>query len=278
MHVDLHIHTTASDGCWTPDEVVRHVQAAGIDLFAIADHDTMVNVAPSAELARRAGLAFLPATEVSALLDGQLVHLLAYGVRADDTALDQLLAENGRLLNAYNEVTLHRLAEAGHPINLDAYAAYRHDPSRGGWRALSFLIDSGLCQDVDDFFRHLFVGAARAPWPSFPHPARVIAAIREADGVPVLAHPGSTLREQGVRAETLAPFVAMGVAGLECYSTYHDQRITRTCLDFCARHDLLVTGGSDCHGGFAGRQLGVPRVQLDDLRLGPIEGRILQPV
>lgn len=276
MRVDLHIHTTASDGCWTPEEVVAHVRAAGIGLFAIADHDTLAHVRPTADLACQAGLAFLPATEVSSLTDGTGVHILAYGVDPADTALNRLLEANTTRLNWVNEETLRRLVRAGYPVDMDAYITYQYDRSRGGWKALNFLIDSRLCQDVHDFVDRIFVRDIRPPWPDFPHPAEVVDTIRAAGGLPVLAHPGMSLRRQGVSEKSLAPFLEFGIAGLECYTHYHDPATTQTCLAFCARHDLLVTGGSDCHGGFAGRHLGIPPVELEDLRLGPLAESIVR--
>ena len=275
MRADLHIHTTASDGRWTPEEVVAHVRAAGIRLFAVADHDTVAHVSVTAELARRAGLAFLPAAEVSTVLNGTGIHILAYGVDLDDPALERMLEANRKRLEWIDEETLRRLARAGYPIDMEAYASYRHDPSRGGWRALNFLIDIGLCKDVRDFMDRLFVEPIRPPWPDFPHPAEAAEVIRAAGGLPVLAHPGLSLRKQGVSEETLTPFLDFGIAGIECYAHYHDAATTRICLDFCDRHHLLITGGSDCHGGFVGRPLGIPRVDLNDLRLGPLMERIV---
>ncbi|HIQ01393.1 MAG TPA: hypothetical protein EYH30_04595 [Anaerolineales bacterium] len=172
MRADLHIHTTASDGRWTPEEVVAHVRAAGIGLFAITDHDTLAHVAPTADLARRVGLAFLPAAEVSAVVNGTGVHILAYGVDPTDPVLNRMLEENRRRLNWVNEETIRRLARAGYPVDLDAYATYQHDPSRGGWKALNFLIDSGLCQDVRDLMDRLFTESIPPPGPTSPTPPR----------------------------------------------------------------------------------------------------------
>lgn len=275
MRVDLHIHTTASDGSWTPAEVVAHARQAGVGLFAVADHDSLAAVPATAELARQAGLAFLPAAEVSTLTDGTVLHILAYGADPADAPLNRLLQANRARMDWLNEETMQRLVAAGYPIDMEAYAAYQRDPSRGGWKALNFLIDTGVCRDVGDFFDRLFVGSIRPPNPDFPHPTEAVAAIRAAGGLPVVAHPGMSLRRQGLSAETLAPLLAFDIAGLECYSSYHDPATTALCLDFCARHDLLVTGGSDCHGSFAGRTLGVPPVDTADLRLGPLEARIV---
>jgi len=274
MRADLHIHTIASDGCWTPERVIVEVQARGIGLFAIADHDSIASVLPAETLAREAGLAFLRGVEVSTLLDGHLFHVLAYGFDLDDPALAVLLREGRARLDQTNEDTIRRLVAAGYEIDLDDYAAYEYDCTRGGWKALNFLIDRGFCTGVRDYPRNL---AAHLPaeWPSFPHPAEAVAVIREAGGLPILAHPGISLRHAGITGETLRPFLDFGIAGLECYSHYHDEATTRFCLDWCTSHDLLISGGSDCHGGFVGRELGVPVVDTADLRLGELEKRII---
>jgi predicted metal-dependent phosphoesterase TrpH len=273
MRVDLHIHTIASDGCWTPKQVIAEVQARRIGLFAITDHDAVASVSPAEALAREAGLAFLRGVEVSTLLDGHLFHVLAYGFDLDNPALVSLLRENEARLAQADEGIIHRLVVAGYEIDLDDYAVYEYDRARGGWKTLNFLIDRGFCTDVRDYSRNL---ASHLPveWPSFPHPAEAVALIREADGVPIMAHPGVSLRHAGVTEETLRPFLDFDIAGLECYSHYHDEATTSFCLDWCARHDMLVTGGSDCHGGFVGRELGVPVVDTADLRLGELEERI----
>lgn len=273
MRADLHIHTVASDGCWTPEQVVVEVQARGIGLFAVADHDSVASVRPAETLALQAGVAFLRGVEVSTSLDGHLFHMLAYGFELDNPAWLTLLRQNRAKLDRASEDTLHLLRAAGHAIDLGDYAGYEYDHSRGGWKALNFLIDRGFCTGVGDYFRNL-VAHLPSVLPPFLHPAEAVIAIRRAGGVPILAHPGASLRHAGVTSETLRPFLDFGVAGLECYSCYHDEATTRFCLDWCARHGLLITGGSDCHGGFVGRELGVPPVDTAGLRLGELEDRI----
>jgi predicted metal-dependent phosphoesterase TrpH len=272
MRADLHIHTTASDGCWPPERVVAEVKARAIGLFAVADHDTVASVAPTEALACREGLAFLRGVEVSTRLDGRLFHILAYGFDPDNAALAALLRKNRANLGQANDETIRCLISVGYPIDSADYAAYEYDRTRGGWKALNFLIDHGLCSDVEDYFS--IVANRPADIPPFPHPAEAIAAIREAGGVPILAHPGASLCPHITEAD-LHPFLELGVAGAECYSYAHDDATTCSCLDWCARHDLLVTGGSDCHGGFVPRELGSPAVDTAALRLGELERRIV---
>ena len=274
MRADLHIHTTASDGCWPPERVVAEVEARAIGLFAIADHDTIANVPSTKALAREAGLGFLHGVEVNTRLDGHIFHVLAYGFDLEAPALATLLHENSARTDRYNENIVRCLIAAGYPIDLDDYFAYAYDRTRGGWKPLNFAIDRGLCADLGGYFG--LIADLPAELPSFPHPAQAIAAIRDAGGVPILAHPGISLAYAGVTEETLRPFLDFDLAGLECYSYYHDDATTRFCLDWCKRHDLLITGGSDCHGGFAGRELGVPVVDVADLRLGELAERVIR--
>ncbi|MBU0704238.1 MAG: PHP domain-containing protein [Chloroflexi bacterium] len=275
MRADLHIHTTASDGCWPPERVVAEVESRSIGLFAIADHDTIASVPAAETLAQERGLAFLRGVEVSTRMNGRMFHVLAYGFDLEAPALSALLRENRARMEQYNEDIIHGLIEAGYPIDAGDYAAYENDNTRGGWKGLNFLIDQGLCAGVRDFFDTLMAGLS-LEMPAFPHPAEAVTAIREAGGLPILAHPGMSLRHTGVTQDTLRPWLESGIAGAECYSQYHDETTTRFCLDWCARHEMLVTGGSDCHGGFVGRELGVPVVDSADLRLGELEERIIR--
>ncbi|RLC84183.1 MAG: PHP domain-containing protein [Chloroflexi bacterium] len=275
MRADLHIHTVASDGCWPPERVVAEVKSRSIGLFAVTDHDTIASVPAAEALAREAGLAFLRGVEVSASLGGRLFHILAYGFDLESLALTALLHENRAKMEGFNGDIIHALIAAGYPIDADAYDAYEYDPTRGGWKGLNFLIDEGLCTGVRDFFDNLMAGLS-LEMPTFAHPAEAVAVIEQANGAPILAHPGMSLRRVGLTAETLRPLLESGIAGLECYSQYHDDATIRFCLDWCARHDLLITGGSDCHGGFVGREVGVPLVDTADLRLGELEERIIR--
>jgi predicted metal-dependent phosphoesterase TrpH len=274
MRTDLHIHTIASDGRWTTEQVVTEIQARGIGLFAIADHDSVASVPLAETLAREAGLAFLRGVEISTLLDGRLFHVLAYGFDIGDPRLTAFLHENRAKLDQQNDNIVRCLIAAGYEIDLDDYVAYEDDPTRGGWKVLNFLIDRKFCTGPQDYFDKL-VNPLRPEWPAFPHPADAIAVIREAGGVPILAHPGASLRQVGVTEETLRPFLDFGIAGLECYACYHDEDTTRFCLEWCERHGLLITGGSDSHGGFVGRELGVPVIDFADLWLGELEERMI---
>jgi predicted metal-dependent phosphoesterase TrpH len=266
MRVDLHIHSTASDGCWPPEELVARVRQTGIDLLAVADHDTVGSVLPVERLARGSGLGFIRAIEVSTTLDGHLFHLLAYGINLKDSALLEVLDDNWHKLTRVDDQSIAALIEAGYEISWEEYRAYENDPTRGGWKALNFMIDRGICRDVNDFYERLFVGDMALEYPSFIAPDEAVRIIHGAGGTVICAHPGHSTG--GGSADLLEKLVDCGVEGLECYSPYHDEATIRHYLDFSRRRDLLVTAGSDCHGGFVGRPLGTPEAYVRDLRLG----------
>jgi predicted metal-dependent phosphoesterase TrpH len=274
LRADLHLHTTASDGRWTPEELVAQMRRAGIGLFAVTDHDSLDSLVEVAELVQGSGLRYLPGVELSARLNGQLYHLTAYGFDLTDQTFETFVKANNDRLIAGSDEAIRMLVESGYPISLDEYATYDWDRRRGGWKALNFLIDHGICRDVHSYFGEVFVGNLAHPEPAYPSPAEIMAAVKQAGGVSVLAHPGVGFYN-GLDDQRLDELVDMGLAGVECYAFHHNGPTTRRFLDYCHSRDLLITGGSDCHGGFAGRSLGVPLVHASDLRLGKLEEKII---
>ncbi|MBN1580967.1 MAG: PHP domain-containing protein [Anaerolineae bacterium] len=270
MRIDLHIHSTASDGCWSPEQIVEQVKKTGINFFAIADHDTIDSVLAGERLAKENQIAFIRAVEVSTTLAGLIVHILAYGIDLESKPFLEMIDENRKKLESVDEQSIQKLIDARHDVTWEAFDQYQNDPSRGGWKALNFMIDRGICSGVKDFFGRVFVGDMALEYPIFADPVEAVRVIQQAGGTAIWAHPGNNLDHIENGSHLLAQMRDLGVQGLECYSPYHDQATTQRCLDFCRQHDLLITAGSDCHGGFAGRTLGIPEAYLQDLNLGSL--------
>lgn len=267
MRVDLHIHTTASDGTWTPEELIEKVKALNIKLFSVTDHDTVKNVAETQQLAQKNGLKFIPGVEVSSTLNGRYFHILGYGVDIKCSKLLNLLKYNTTLMEKTDEDSIQKLIDTGITLDIDDYKAYQHNPSRGGWKSLSYLIDKGICKNIEEFFSNLFIKEKGIEFPVFPQPQEVIDIIRTANGIPVLAHPGSQFHGTTLE-ETLDFFKGVYIEGIECFHPSHSHETIANALKWCKRHDMIITGGSDCHGNFVPeRKLGIPYITLRDLSL-----------
>ena len=271
MKVDLHIHTNASDGCWTPERLIKKVVEKGIGIFSVTDHDTIENISSAQKLAQDAGVIFIPGVEISATLNGRLFHILGYGIEPANPGLQDILTHNTGLMNKNDDDSIRRLIERGYDIEYNQYLSYHNDTTRGGWKALNFLMDIGLCTGMDDFFRTLF-GHEPAPYPIFPHPEEIIEAIVGAGGIPILAHPGGSVNKKSSIEEVLAAFLELGIQGIESFHPEHDIKKTKICLDWSRRNKRQITGGSDCHGGFiSSRQLGLPDIEVEQLKLKKLE-------
>ncbi len=271
MPVDLHIHSTASDGTWPPHTLVENVLNAGIQLFAVTDHDSTENISIIKELALKKGMALIPGVEVSAMLNKKTYHILGLGIDPSHAGLELLLTQNRRLMEEKDDEGIRYLASVyPHLVSFQEYLSYMNNPERGGWKSLNYIIDKGLCRNYKEFF-HLY-----SDWQDsfnqvdFPPPERVIATIKEAGGLPVLAHPGSRMYDQDLSA-LLSGVLEAGIMGLECFHPENSEETTERCLRFCKEHGLRITGGSDCHGDFVGtRKLGLPSITLSMLDLNGI--------
>jgi len=273
IRVDIHIHTRASDGVWSPQELLEELRREEIGFFAVTDHDSTANVPATQALAREAELHFLPAVEINTSLDGRIVHILGYDIDIEERKLQLLLHENRSLMQHNDYAILQVLEKDDFPIDWQKFEHYSYDPSRGGFKALNFCIDEGFCSDVSDFFGRLFAPPRQIPFPRYPHPKETITAIRNAGGVPIMAHPFGSIggTGDGNVEELFQQLLNYGIHGMECHTPYHTAQQTSFTRSFCDEHGLLITGGSDTHGHFTvRRKLGRPKVFASQLRLGEL--------
>lgn len=172
--VDLHIHSTASDGTWTPQELVNAAQAAGLGLIAVTDHDSTANVAETMRIAAANGIKCLPGVEVCSTKDGISFHILGYGIDTANKPLQELLAHNTYLLEKKDDDSVQLLIKQGWPLDFKEFQNYTYDRRRGGWKSLAYLIDKGLCSGVNDFFKRIFTAENDLGFPEFPPISEVI--------------------------------------------------------------------------------------------------------
>lgn len=262
MRADLHTHTTASDGLLSPTQLVQRALYCDLDVLAICDHDSVAGLAEAEVACEGTALILVPGCELSASHEGLDVHILAYWVdRTDPVLLEQLeLLRAARSRRAERMVA--ELHDAGISIALDEVLALSDGGAVGRSHVARALVESGEAQTVGDAFRR-YLGRGKpfyVPKESHP-PAEVVAAVREAGAVPVLAHPGVT------GADALVPvLVDAGLLGIEAYHAEHTAEQREHYAELAQELGLLVTGGSDYHGlGALAAELGSVRLPDDAL-------------
>ncbi len=273
--IDLHTHSTASDGKLTPAELMRHARSVGIEVIALTDHDTLSGLEEAAEEAARVDIDFIPGIEISAENDPGTLHMLGYFVDPSDSELIETLMwlRGGR--DDRNHIILAKLAELGCPLDWEEVAALAGGESMGRPHIATAMVNRGYVSSFNDAFeRYLGKGAAAYTDRLKMTPEIAIERIRSAGGLPVLAHPQTLSLNDNDLSDLLDRLASLGLAGIEVYYYSHSEEETDLYLTLASRYGLAVTGGSDFHGpGMIETKLGVgrgnmniPRSVADDLR------------
>jgi len=253
--IDLHIHTTASDGTFTPKQVISHAHQLKLKAIAITDHDT---VAGSKEALRNGippSLGFLTGVEISStpppFYPGSgSFHLLGYSIRLDDLKLNQTLEKLQQARKNRNPAIINRLNELGVSITLDEVRKEAGEGQLGRPHIAQLMVKKRVVASIDEAFDQ-FLGTGK---PAYVDKQRVecfkaIEIILDAGGVPVLAHPGLLdYKDENQFEELIGKLKKAGIQGVEVYYSGHTPDQTRLYAELAKRHDLLMTGGSDFHG------------------------------
>lgn len=279
MSIDLHLHTQASDGTLNPKELLFAAQNFGLTAVSITDHDVTTSLAEGRIIATDLGLTFIPGVEVSASYTPDLsLHILGYGIDPQNPELCKILRQNQEAWDQSEEDSITALEKINIKIDRAKYDYSLTHPENGGWPLLNTLKAMGVVRDINEYFGKYFGwGQPAYITITFASPPAVISAIKSAGGVPVLAHPGLYLEESTkliTKPSFMQTLINWGIEGLEAIASGHSVEETTFLLSCCQRYNLLVTGGSDYHGDFAGRKLGTPEV--DDLYLPPLLSAIDQ--
>ncbi|MFH8473015.1 PHP domain-containing protein [Streptomyces sp. NPDC018000] len=252
MRIDLHTHSTASDGTDTPAELVRNAAAAGLDIVALTDHDTVRGHA-EAIAALPAGLTLVTGAELSCRIDGVSLHILAYLFDPDEPELahERELVRDDRVPRARTMVG--KLQALGVPIEWEQVARIAGDGSIGRPHIATALVELGVVETVSDAFTPQWLangGRAYAEKHELD-PFDAIRLVKAAGGVTVLAHPLAVKRGAVVSESSTARLAAAGLDGIEVAHPEHEglDEQTRARLRGLARElGLLTTGSSDYHG------------------------------
>ncbi len=256
--IDLHTHSSASDGTEAPAVLVAAAVAAGLEALAITDHDTTLGWAEASAAADGAGLVLVPGIEVSCARDHQSVHLLAYLPDPSHPALVAELERSRASRDSRLDRMVERMAADGIPLSVEAVRAEVGEGATAGRPHIAdALVRAGVVEHRDEAFDR-WLGDASPYYVAHyaPDPVRAVEVVRAAGGVPVVAHPSSRTRTGTVGDDLIEELAAAGLAGLEVLHRDHVEDDVRHLTDLAGALGLLVTGASDYHGDGKQNRLG----------------------
>lgn len=263
MRLDLHMHTTASDGAWSPAAVVEGAAAGRLDVISITDHDTTEGFAAARQQAEGLRIQVIPGIEVSSSHGGRDVHVLGYFVDPQSPAMTRHGERAGDSRDARMREMVSRLAGQGIEITMDSVEAVA-GPDRGviGRPHLArALVDAGHASSMHDAFNSLIGDNSDAFVPlDLLDPMEAVEVILDGGGIPVWAHPPADMVEG-----LLPTMVSAGLRGLEVYRPRHKRSETLRLESIARSAGLLTTGGSDWHTPDYGSSLGDFHVTGDEV-------------
>jgi 3',5'-nucleoside bisphosphate phosphatase len=247
--VDLHSHTTASDGALAPRDLVRLAARQRVDVLAVTDHDSTDGLPEAMEEAAHHGIEIVPGLEINCDVPGSEIHVLGYLMRWREEWFQDFLREQRAERAARVHRIVERLTELGMPLTADEVFAICQEGSPGRPHVAQAMVKRGYVKSVREAFdRWLHAGGPASVPRRRLTPVEAVQVIRKAGGVPVLAHPGLAQRD-----EMIPELVEAGLAGIETYYPEHSVKQIDAYRATCARLNLVATGGSDYHGTHTGR-------------------------
>lgn len=248
--IDLHMHTTASDGASTPKELVDTCIDLGLTTIAVTDHDNVTSVKEVQKLGEESGLKVVPGIEISTYRGEAEYHILGYFI---DIENDALLGLTEAILDSRVERThkmIEKLSELGYPLEFEDVKKYATGVSLGRPHVARAMVEKGYVDEIGDAFTDEFIAGGGKAYVEKKNvlPAEAIEVILKAGGVPVIAHPYYINHGESLDKEEIKRLKNVGLKGIEVYQSKHDKKTTKKYKKIAEELDLLVTGGSDYHG------------------------------
>lgn len=247
--IDLHVHTTMSDGEFTPKEIITLAKKEGIKVIAITDHDTIDGISQAREECIKNGIEFIPGIELSAIDNGKEVHVLGYYIDEKNIEFNDFCNKSIQKRNERNI----KFVDLLNRLNVDISMEEIQNSTDSRVISKIHFADCLLKRKNTTYFREAFKKyfnkkEFKCIKGEFPSVEECIKNIKKAGGVAVLAHPKILNHNQQVLEEKIKEYKSFGLDGVECYYTGHTNSEMREYCNLANKYDLFVTGGTDYHG------------------------------
>lgn len=274
-YIDLHTHSTASDGCDSPEELIRLARLANVTTLALTDHDTVAGLDEAMETGREVGVDVIPGCELSVRTEYGELHIVGLWITPEAPKMTEAMEQLRQHRAQRNIRIVEKLRELGYAITYEEVLTLAGQGSVGRPHIARVLLNNGYTGTVHDVFAKLLgdKGAAHVP-KTVLSPREGISLLKEEGATVSLAHMYLHGYPEEWLNDTVASLAEYGMDAIEAYHSEHDDRSTRKAVDLAAKHNLVLTGGSDYHGAvkpgiMLGRGKGglyVPPFVLDDLK------------
>lgn len=248
--IDLHMHTTASDGTSSPEELVKTCSELGLETIAVTDHDNTTSVEAAKKAAEEYDLEVVSGIEISTYRGASEYHILGYFI---DLENDSLLGLTEAILQSRVDRThemIEKLTEMGYPLEFSDVKKFASGVSLGRPHIARALMEKGYVNSINEAFTDEFIGGGGRAYVEKKKvlPVEAITVILKAGGVPVIAHPQLINHGKPLDKKEIARLKDVGLKGVEVYQSKHDKKATEKYKKIAEELDLLITGGSDYHG------------------------------
>lgn len=244
-YIDLHIHTTASDGLLTPKEVVQLAVEEGLSAISITDHDTIEGYRAAKEKAEELGIELIPGVELSVSHMDEDFHLLGYLIDYENPEFLKKISSFQEERRIRGEKMVEKLNELGIDLSIETVKSIAGNSSVGRPHVADALVKEEFVHTYEEAFARYLGYHAQAYVPKrFLTPQDGIELIHLVRGVAILAHPGTSK----LAHKAIYDFLPMGLDGIEAYHYKHDRETTRSLTTLAKKLGLIYSGGSDCHG------------------------------
>ncbi len=249
MSIDLHIHSTYSDGTMNPEELVSLAKKKGLQAISLTDHDTAGGVKEAIDSCGEGDFEVISGIEMGAEFSGITVHILGYLFDQDDPDFKKSLNKLQDARNERNKHILFLLNKAGIDISNEELSVISQIGQTGRPHIAKILMKKGIVKTIEEAFTRFLKKGAQAYAPRFLYTAEeVFNIIRQAGGIGVLAHP-LQIRNAGINiTSAIEQLVSLGMDGIEAYYPTHTKKTRTSLIRTAVKYDLVLTGGSDYHG------------------------------